>query len=171
MPDPSQIRFDMGRLGIGQQLLPSVGWLYTWGGAPATWAEAMALAAAGQGVCDCSGYARVALRHLHLWPSAWGNGRPTTRIFADNCDPVPLGQQRPGDLAYYPGHVMVVLSYPHPELLASAVIGASGGREGTRGNNPNARVKIFPTHLYRRGRDGKQDFITFMRPKQSRLVT
>lgn len=143
--------------GIAGVLLDALGWLYTWGGAAGvtTWAAAEAVAAKGKGVVDCSLFACLALVRMGVWKAF---RRLTSRQIADACAPVVWGQQRPGDLVYYPGHVMVVLSYPRADG-DSEVIGASGGGSSTHGDDPNARVKVFKSARYRR------DFVTFMRPK------
>jgi len=146
-----------GRTGIAGVLLAAVGWLYTWGGAPGltTWAAAVALAAQGKGVTDCSLFASLALVRMGLRKTF---KRYTAATLANACDKVPEGQQRPGDIAIYPGHVMVVLSEPDANGV-SRVIGASGGDHTTHGDNPNARVKVFDSARYRK------DFICYGRLK------
>lgn len=147
--------------GAAQVLLAALGWLYTWGGhaRAVTWDAALALGKTGVGVVDCSLFACLALAKLGRWPAGWGKVKHmTSSMLAYACDPVAWGHQVPGDLAYYPGHVMVVLSYP-TMTGDSEVIGASGGGSSTHGDDPNARVKTFASARYR------SDFVTFMRPK------
>lgn len=111
---------------------------------------------AGPDDFDCSGFLWYIWRKLGIWTG----GRRSAKMFAMDCDPVPVGEQRPGDAAYYPGHVMLVTSFPRAEFDGhSAVCGASGGTRSTMGDDPNARVKGFPTALYRK------DFVCYMRPK------
>jgi hypothetical protein len=137
-------------------LLAAVGWLYLWGGAPVTtWAAAVALGAAGKGVVDCSLFCSLALVKLGIRKTF---KRYTSGTLAAACDPVPFGKQRPGDVAIYPGHVMMVLSDPDAKG-DSRVIGASGGGSKTRGDDPNARVKTFDSAKYRK------DFVCFGRLK------
>jgi hypothetical protein len=80
------------------------------------------------------------------------------KALADGSTPVQLGSQRPGDLAYYPGHVMVVCGQAGAGGH-SPVIGASGGTRTTLGQDPNARIKTFTSGAYRK------DFVTYMRLK------
>lgn len=127
------------------------GWPYYWGkGSPSTpWSK-------GPEGVDCSGFVCMALVKLGTIPSTTGD--LSSRAIADRCDPVEVGQQRPGDVAYYPGHIMLVVGYPDDDYDGhSAVMGASGGRNGTFGTDPNARVKVFPAGDYR------SDFVTYGR--------
>jgi cell wall-associated NlpC family hydrolase len=141
--------------GVADPLLDALGWLYTWGGSPRTWGDAEQLARAGRGVVDCSGFASLALVRMGLRKSY---KRYTALTLANASDPVAWGKQQPGDIAVYPGHVMIVLSRPRSDG-DSKVIGASGGGSKTRGNDPNARVKVFDSARYRK------DFMTFGRLK------
>lgn len=151
-----------GSYGGAKGLLGALGWPYKFGGQAATptWAR-------GPEGVDCSEFAALALHRMGLWPASWGSFRqiPARELANKWCDAVAWGKQRPGDLAYYPGHVMVVLSYPRSDG-DSEVIGASGGDSDTQGYDPmgpgysaNARVKKFASARYR------SDFVTFMRPK------
>lgn len=127
------------------------GWPYYWGkGAPSTpWTDGP------QGV-DCSGFVCMAL--VRLGKMSASTGDLSSRAIADRSDPVAVGNQRPGDIAYYPGHVMLVVGQPSDDYDGhSAVMGASGGRSSTLGNDPNARVKVFPAGNYR------SDFVTYGR--------
>jgi len=130
-------------------LSTALGWPYWFGkGSPATVWES------GANGVDCSGFAQMALVQLNrLSSSAADRG---ARTLADDSDPIELGQQQIGDLAYYPGHVMVVAGTPGPDGH-SPVIGASGGTSSTMGNDENARVKLFSSGKYR------SDFVTYMR--------
>lgn len=133
------------------ELLAALGWPYFYGrGGPATpWSD-------GPLGVDCSGFAQMALVKLGLL-SASASDRGA-KALADGSTPVPLGSQRPGDLAYYPGHVMVVCGQAGTGGH-SPVIGASGGTRTTLGQDPNARIKTFTSGAYRK------DFVTYMRLK------
>lgn len=131
------------------EIMEALGWPYFWGrGSPGTpWGD-------GPAGVDCSGFAQMALVRLGLLPrSAPDRG---ARALADSSDPVELGSQRTGDLAYYPGHVMVVVGPPGAGGH-SPVMGASGGGSTTFGTDPEARVKLFDSGAYR------GDFVTYMR--------
>lgn len=142
----------VGNANAAGELADSVGWPYWWGkGSPSTpWSEGP------QGV-DCSGYACMALVRLGLLSSSAPD--MGARTLADESYPVEVGDQVPGDLAYYPGHVVVVVSYPG-EDGHSAVIGASG-HSTTFGNVAGECVKVHTTALYR------PDFVTYMRLKSA----
>lgn len=127
----------------------AIGWPYFFGkGAPSTpWSD-------GPDGVDCSGFVQMALVRLgKLASSAPDRG---ARALADDSDPVAVGSQKPGDLAYYPGHVALVVSNPGTDGH-SYVMSASGGGETTLGNDPNAKVKLFKSGAYR------SDFKTYMR--------
>jgi hypothetical protein len=73
-------------------------------------------------------------------------------------DPIAVGQQQPGDFACYPGHIAYVVGYPNPDQgYHSAVLSASNGTRTTKGDNPDARVKLFDSGAYR------NDFSTYAR--------
>lgn len=136
---------------LGDLIAEADGWTYWYGrGAPSTpWMD-------GAAGVDCNGFVQMALVRLGILSAAAPDR--SARAMADACDPVPLGEQRAGDLAYYPGHTMLVAGPPGADGH-SPVIGASGGRSTTKGDNPSARVKLFPTGAYR------GDFATYMRLK------
>lgn len=138
---------------LSPDIMSSLGWPYYFGkGSPATkWAD-------GKNGVDCSGYAQMVLVRLGKLVSTAGDRGAAS--LADDSNPVEIGDQQAGDLAYYPGHVMVVAGPPGSDGH-SPVIGASGGRSYTLGNDPNAKVKYFDTALYR------DDFVTYMRLKSS----
>ena len=140
---------DYTRFALGDDIRTSLGWPYFFGrGSPATkWED-------GPKGVDCSGYAQMVLVRLGKLSSSAGDRG--ARTLANDSDPVAVGAQKPGDLAYYPGHVMVVASSPD-KSGHSMVIGASGGTETTLGNDANARVKLFDSAMYRK------DFVTYMR--------
>jgi cell wall-associated NlpC family hydrolase len=129
-------------------LADAIGWPYWYGqGSPATpWAD-------GKNGVDCSGFAQMALVRMGLLASSAPDRG--ARSLADDSDPVAIGEQRPGDLAYYPGHVVVVVSRPGADGH-SAILSASGHAYDL-GNNPDARVKLYSTAAYR------SDFSTYMR--------
>jgi cell wall-associated NlpC family hydrolase len=132
-------------------LATALGWPYWFGkGTPATPWES------GADGVDCSGFAQMALVKLNLLSSSAPDRG--ARTLADDSDPIELGQQRIGDLAYYPGHVMVVAGSPGYDGH-SPVIGASGGTGTTLGNDEKARVKLFSSGLY------NSEFVCYMRPR------
>jgi len=132
------------------ELAESIGWPYWWNrGSPSTpWYQ-------GANGVDCNGYSQMAMVRVGTLDESEPDR--SASAMADWCVPVAIGEQRPGDLAYYPGHTMVVCSEPF-EDGHSAVIGASGGGRTTQGDDPKARVKVFSSALYR------GDFVTYMRP-------
>lgn len=119
----------------------SLGWPYWYGkGNPGTsWSS-------GASGVDCSGYVQMCLVQMGILPSTAPDRG--ARTLADICDPLGVGQEQPGDIAIYPGHVMLVVGYPGPDGHAP-VCGASGGTSETFGADPNARVKLFTTGAYR----------------------
>lgn len=135
------------------ELYEAIGWPYNYGmGSPSTpWED-------GPKGVDCSGFAQMALVRLGLLSAS--SIDMSAMSLANACNPVEWGSQRPGDLAIYNGHVMVVYGDPN-ENGDSRVIGASGGTRDTHGDNPKARVKLFSTAKYRDG------FITFGRLKDA----
>lgn len=131
------------------QLATALGWPYWYGeGSPSTPWEA-----GPQGV-DCSGFAQMALVRLNLLASSAADR--SALGLANGSDPIEVGLQQVGDLAYYPGHVMVVCAPPGADGH-SPVIGSSGGYTTTKGDDPNARVKLFGSARYR------DDFVTYCR--------
>lgn len=130
-----------------RELLATIGVPYAWGsGTPATpWPSDR---------YDCSGFAQGALVYLGLLRRAEPDR--SAAALADACDPVELGHQRLGDLAFYGTggvhHVMVCLG-------DGWVIGASGGGSETHGDDPRAHVQLHH-YLYRR------DWVCFGRIKQ-----
>ena len=114
-------------------LAPALGWTYWWGrGNPATaWRN-------GPNGVDCSGFALMALVRLGLIsPTTPDMASDTMRM---QSTPIPTGQQRPGDLAFWNRHVEVVTGWPDASGH-SRTIGASGGDSATFGNKPGAEVK------------------------------
>lgn len=143
---------------VDPRLVESIGWPYYYGkGSPSTpWPTG-----GKQTFVDCSGYAQMALVKLGKLKST-ATDRSSSQLAADS-DPVEVGQQRVGDLAYYPGHVAVVASAPGPSGH-SKVTSASGGGRSTLGNDSNARVKLFSSALYRGTYPLNPDgFVTYMR--------
>ena len=136
------------KLPIGDErlydLLSAWGAPYSWGaGGPShgydAWPGGARGVAGGIG-WDCSGFVQAALVRLGLlFPGA---PRRSAAGLYDLSAPVPLGQERMGDLAFYgPGgrvaHVMLVLA-------PGVVYGARGGVSGTNADDPRAYVQIEP---------------------------
>lgn len=118
---------------VRETLAGSVNWPYWFGkGSPQTpWKQ-------GKKGVDCSGYASMALVKLGLLSSRMPD--LSSRGLRLMSKPLELGQQRPGDLAFYDGHVEVVISMPGTDGH-STVQGASGGNRSTHGDKPTAKVK------------------------------
>ena len=133
-------------------IMSSLNWTYFYGsGSPSTpWSEG------GAGV-DCSGYAQMVLVKLgKLLSTATDRG---ALDLANASNPVAVGSQTVGDMAYYPGHVVIVASEPGKDGH-SMVIGARGN-PWDFGNNPDSKVKLYSSALYR------SDFSTYMRLKSN----
>ena len=133
-----------------------VGARYSWGGGRTDrgWPQGAPGVHGGVG-WDCGGvslaFAAAMLRYR------WDGRDLTARGIADICTPVPLGKQKPGDLAAYRNrHVTAVLTHAGPDGH-SRVLSASGGGSSTNGNDPNATVRIHDRGDYR------SDFLTYMR--------
>ncbi|MCP4244580.1 MAG: hypothetical protein GY772_28900 [bacterium] len=111
-------------------------WPYYWGGgAPRTpWAD-------GPKGVDCSGWAQMGLVRLGYLPSTEID-RGSSSLY-ELATPIPFGQQEPGDLAFWTGHVEIVYSLPDSDG-DSMTIGARGSGSGssTFGDNPNAYVML-----------------------------
>ncbi len=150
--------------GDAVELLDALDWPYWYGkGSPGT---PYAQGAAG---VDCKGWVFLAWVRRGIYAATGPNRRATAdyttkagvvRSIANICDPVPVGKQRPYDVAIYPGHVMLVYGVPNAENGGhSPVIGASGGTSATKGDNPAAHVKLFESATYR------HDFVCYGRPR------
>lgn len=96
---------------------------------------------------DCSGFTLAVMAVLGRVPWAWSGPRSSTEL-RKLCTVVPWGQQRPGDLAFYPGHVSVIATRPS-EGGDSEVIESGGGRSTTNGDDPKAKVRRLATIRYR----------------------
>ena len=161
-PEVAEVKAPMNLLGpatfdasLHRLATTVLGQPYSWGGGSpgASWPAGGPGLGGGRG-WDCSGLALATLAALGLWP--WDGPDLTSAPMAQQAEAVPVGQQRPGDLAYYPRHVVVVLTRPGPDGH-SAVVSASGGGPTTNGDDPKARVQVHETARYR------PDFVTFMR--------
>jgi hypothetical protein len=109
---------------------------------------------------DCSGSCLMAQVRIGIISSSFPDMGATD--IANACNPIPVGQQIPGDFAIYPGHVMLVYSYPREsESGHSSVWGARGGDSHTHGDNPNAFVGVYSSATY------NPSFITYARWKKS----
>jgi hypothetical protein len=131
---------------------------YSWGGGHGrrTWPQGGPGTRGGIG-WDCSGLTLAALEALLRW--RWDGPRLNSKGIAYACEPIADGRQQPGDIAYYPGHVVVVVGWPDPRTGKTAVLSASGGEPDVNGDNPNAVVKVIPDADYR------DDRITYARPR------
>ncbi len=123
---------------------PALGVPYVWsgGGANARFPEGSlgrVLSPARRG-WDCSGFVLGLLALLGAVPWEWVTPRNSTGL-RQLCAPVPWGSQRPGDLAFYEGHVVVIATFPDP-AGDSVIVEAGGGRSTTNGDDPRARVRI-----------------------------
>jgi hypothetical protein len=101
------------------QLEPALGWPYVWGnGDPGTsWAD-------GPSGVDCSGFAQMALVKLGQL-SAKAADRTADSLRSASRS-IPWGEQIPGDLAFWEGHVEVVVGAPQLDG-DSATIGSRDG--------------------------------------------
>lgn len=95
---------------------------------------------------DCSGWVLMSWVRLDLLPATEGD-HGAMDIANSMC--VETKEPRLGDVAIYPGHVMLCLGGPW-------VIGASGGDSTTHGNDPKACVQL---HRF----DYRHDFKCFGR--------
>ncbi len=123
---------------------PALGIRYVWsgGGANARYPEGSlghVLQPRRRG-WDCSGFVLGLLALLGAVPWEWKTPR-TSAGLRKLCAPVAWGQQRPGDLAFYEGHVVVIATAPDGKG-DSVVVEAGGGRSTTNGDDPGAVVRI-----------------------------
>lgn len=135
----------MDRYPVITSLLRCIGIPYWYGrGAPMTpWFEMR------RGV-DCSGFVAMSWVHAGLYRTTEPDRRATASTpdrlsLADIC--VETKTPKFGDVAIYPGHVMLCLD-------DRLVIGASGGTRTTLGDDPHACVDM---HRF----DYRHDFICF----------
>lgn len=123
------------------------------------------------GGLDCSGFAQWCLHVAGVDP--WASQFPakldmTAQVLWKSCAPVDVGEHTlPGDLAFYgaadvASHVVVVSGIAGVPGAVAGVIGASKGDAGCKtpadAMQRGARIKVFPTHLYRK------DCLGFRRP-------
>lgn len=135
---------------VAGELASAIGWPYWYGkGTPATpWSSGP------QGV-DCSGFVQMALVRLGLLSSS-APDRSAAGL-ADVCDPVDVGEQVPGDMAYYPGHIAIVVG--DPDLDGHSAVMSADGHATTQGNVAGECVKVHGSARYR------SDFVCYMRLK------
>ena len=128
----------------------ALGWPYWYGkGTPSTpWSD-------GKNGVDCSGFVQMALVRMGSLSATYSDRGAAA--LADDSDPIPVGSQQPGDMAYYPGHVALVASYPGSD--GHSMVMCASGKATTLGNVENDKVKLYNTALYR------GDFSTYMRLK------
>jgi len=134
----------------------AIGAPYYWSrGTPATpWADLQTKGA------DCSGAVQMALVKLGKLSSKAGDRSAVA--LANDSDPIAVGEQVPGDLAFYSGHVMLVYSYPRADGH-SAVWGMHGGNSGTKGDNPAARLDVLSSANYWPHASDGTGFLTYGR--------
>lgn len=135
---------------VAGELASAIGWPYWYSkGTPATpWSQG------AQGV-DCSGFVQMALVRLGLLSSS-APDRSAASLAAVS-DPIDVGLQQPGDMAYYPGHVAIVVG--DPDLDGHSAVMCASGHKGTQGDVPGECVKVYSTAQYR------SDFVCYMRLK------
>lgn len=95
---------------------------------------------------DCSGWVLMSWVRLGLLPAT---ERDHGAMDIANTMCVETKEPRLGDVAIYPGHVMLCLD-------AELVIGASGGDHTTHGDKPSACVQMHHFHY-------RTDFVCFAR--------
>lgn len=130
---------------------------YSWGGGrhDRGWPQGWPGVHGGKG-WDCGGLSLAWSALLLRYP--WEGPDRGARDIDQLCTPVPLGQQRVGDLAAYRGrHVTAVVSAPDPSTGHSVVLSASGGTSRTNGDDPTATVKLQASGDYR------GDFLRYLR--------
>lgn len=113
---------------------------------------------------DCSGITGTMLVHAGLVSGAWVEKYRRADSMRDSSasKPIAIGEQKPGDIACYNGHVTMVITQPLKELDGhSYVLSMSGGGSSTFGNNQNARAKIMVANYRSSGPD---QFIGYFRP-------
>jgi hypothetical protein len=135
---------------------PALGVRYVWsgGGANARYPEGGLghILQPRQRGWDCSGFTLGLLALLGALPWEWSTPRTSTGL-RELCEPLAPGQQRPGDLAFYPGHVAVIATFPEQDG-DSVIVEAGGGRSSTNGDDPRAVVRLRPGL-----REGRTDLV------------
>lgn len=96
---------------------------------------------------DCSGLTLALLAALGLIPWDWAGPR-TSGDLRKLLAPVVRGQQRPGDIAAYPGHLAMVATWPDGRL-DSVVIEAGPGGSKVNGDDPRSFVRAKSSIDYR----------------------
>lgn len=105
---------------------------------------------------DCENFMRRCLQRTGYLTHSCPDRRAAD--WANDMDPVEVGQQQAGDVAFYKGesgsiaHVVVVI-WPAVEALGghSFILGANGGGSATKGDDPAARVSIQPATWWKSG--------------------
>ena len=84
---------------------------------------------------DCSGFVIAALVRLGIMdPTKVADDLHSSALVNMS---LPVYELEPGDVLYYPGHVMLYIG-------RGMCMGATGGRSNTHGTDPNACVKVLP---------------------------
>lgn len=135
---------------VAGELASAIGWPYWYGqGTPATpWSQ-------GSRGVDCSGFVQMALVRLGRLASS-APDRSAAGLAAVS-DPIDVGLQQPGDMAYYPGHVAIVVG--DPDVDGHSAVMSADGHATTTGNVAGECVKVHGTARYR------GDFVCYMRLK------
>ena len=122
-------------------------WLYYWGGPspmnPAGLVYGVPFAGPVRG--DCSGAARALLISAGLAPLTLE--RFTSASLPSSPSFVAVASPEPGDLLLYDGHVTVCVGGSGD---GCTVWSMSGGGPSTKGDNPNAKPKLFSGARYRK---------------------
>ena len=90
---------------------------------------------------DCSGCTLTMAVFAGLCDGDWALAHRSTSLLIPALTEVPVGEQRPGDVACYSGHVAMVVDWPGDDGH-SWCLSMSGGNSSVKGDNPSACGKI-----------------------------
>lgn len=128
-------------------LPPVLGARYSWGKGKSPHLRTDAVTGV---MFDCSGLVETLEYLLGICLPRGQN----SAAMADDCEPVPIGQQRATDLAFYASgggvcHVVMCVTGPlESEGGHSLIWGANSGGSSTHGDDPNACVKEAPADYW-----------------------
>jgi len=125
VPDASQGSLDTAVVKFQALVDSTVGWPYVHGGG------GPGRLSAGRTGVDCSGYVTNILYKIGLVD---GEARVNADWLRAHATPIPKGQQQPGDVLAFHGHVELVYSYP--DTNGEVVLIGASGKPGT----PSGRV-------------------------------